>query len=316
MGVPYPTQVTAVDAQGSEATAQVEWIVGRELREEEGEIEFPVTGFSDALPGTVDSAGYAWLAPGDYGACPVVADVLVARPVDDTRSLLDDAAAAQVEDAAGLAFRVDFATAGDYTVYVCGCAPEYTGEDRQSPRDANDTLFVGLDGAPAVLEDGSTAAALSGFADAEGFTWQNAWLDASTGAVAPVVVRVEEPGVSTVNLWMAEDGLLVHSVKLVHAERSAGAPAGGVELRAGRRRTVGRAATAVMRFKQIESWRSGCFGNCVGAVCNRTWRPSRSQRRAVVTAPTVRPNQYLYDRVTAHGRPNLNPSMDKKAAPK
>ncbi|MGL4552897.1 MAG: PQQ-dependent sugar dehydrogenase [Gemmataceae bacterium] len=86
--------------------------------------------------------------------------------------------------AARLDYRINFARAGTYYVWIRGSAATA----------ADDTVHVGVDG---VL-----ATRVTGFGPAAG--WRNR---RPNGAVARIVVA--SAGVHTVNLWMAEDGLTV-----------------------------------------------------------------------------------------------------------
>ena len=51
-------------------------------------------------------------------------------------------------------------------------------------------------------------------AAAQGYTWQSRWLDAATGTTGAVTVNAAEPGTQTIHLWMADDGLIVYSLRL------------------------------------------------------------------------------------------------------
>ncbi len=239
---PLLTTLAATDAEGDTGTATIEWTVpgavetpavesqpmGKRLPlpaaedtpelEATGDgatssIELPVVASTGAREASGDLAGYAWLPPADPGGCPVVPDMLAAQPADGETTLLADAGAT-VETAPALEFAVDLPTAGEWAVAICGCAPLYMNEDGDvSLPDENDSVFVGLDGAPTVAADALTPAAVTGYADYAGFTWQSEWLDAD-GNPVPALVTAPEAGPHTVQLWMAEDGLIVYSLRL------------------------------------------------------------------------------------------------------
>jgi len=167
------------------------------------------------MPGSDALAGYAWQPPVDFGDCPVVDDVLTPAPGDGSATLLDDAVADNPTGAPSLGFEVELA-AGDYVLLVCGCAPNLTDADRTSPSDRNQALFASLDGVTILADDGAPVA-LSGFAGQLGFTWQ-AQLNGVDGA--PAVFSMSEAGVRGIDLWMADDGVLVHAVSVVPASRA------------------------------------------------------------------------------------------------
>jgi hypothetical protein len=166
--------------------------------------------------------GYAWLMPLAFGTCPVTADALAAQPSGlDGRTLLDEAAALDTSGAPGLEYVVDLPAAGDYVVAVCGCAPELTSADLNAPvgdlvsgAGANASIYVGLNGAPAARDGSGQVLPITGFADTPGYSWQSRWRDPLAGASGAVTISVPEPGSQTINLWMADDGLIVYSLRL------------------------------------------------------------------------------------------------------
>jgi len=160
--------------------------------------------------------GYAWQAPRDFGSCPTVEGVRVAQATDPALALPGDVAVTP-ESAPALDFLVDLPAAGDYAVFVCGCAPDYGTEPVTSLGDANDAVYVGLNGLPVLSPKSSAPLAITGFDASEGFTWQNRWRDDLSGFSGDIVLAVAEAGTQQVNLWMAEDGLLVHSLALAPA---------------------------------------------------------------------------------------------------
>lgn len=178
--------------------------------------EFIILRAGDAqgiTPGSDALAGYAWQSPFDFGDCPVVDGAMTPAPLDGAASLLDDVMTNDPAGAPGLAFDVDLA-AGDYALVVCGCAPTYREGERTSAPASNQAIFAGLDGVT-FLSDGEEAVPLVGFAAAPGFTWQ--MLTAADDA--PMLINVSDAGVHTVNLWMADDGVIVHALKVVPAAR-------------------------------------------------------------------------------------------------
>ncbi len=114
--------------------------------------------------------------------------------------------------------------AGDYAVAVCGCAPQLTvdevagspapGGDVASSAENNASIYVGINGGPAAMDGLGQILPISGFAAAPGYTWQNRWLDPATGTTGAVTVSAAEPGAQTIHLWMADDGLIVYSLRL------------------------------------------------------------------------------------------------------
>ncbi|MBK8048490.1 MAG: cadherin-like domain-containing protein [Anaerolineales bacterium] len=183
-----------------------------------------VFDFVDAQRGAGELESYEWMAPADYDSCPVIPDILTAQPADGIRTLLDDAVAGSVELAPMLTYAIEAPAPGTYTLNICGCAPAYASETQSSPRDRNDAVYVGLDGAP-FRPNGDTPAVLTGFASGDGFTWQSSWEDAGATGM-PVEFELADAGPHTINLWMADDGLLVHSLQLTPVGASDGPPSG------------------------------------------------------------------------------------------
>ena len=188
-------------------------------------IEIPVFTFNNSTPGSGPLDGYAWQVPTAFGTCPNTPDALIARPSGlDTRTLADEGHAPDWASTPGLDYTVDLPAAGDYTVAVCGCAPQLTadevaggaapGGDVASGAENNASIYVGVNGGPAVVDGLGQILPISGFAAAPGYTWQNRWLDSATGTTGAVTISAAEPGAQTIHLWMADDGLIVYSLRL------------------------------------------------------------------------------------------------------
>ena len=208
--LPPPAEPT-VDAGGAGAAASP--------------IEIPVFAFSNSLPGSGALDGYAWQVPTAFGTCPSTPDALVARPSGlDAHTLADEARAADWANAPALDYTVDLPAAGDYVVAVCGCAPQLTadevagspapGGDVASSLENNTAIYVGVNGGPAAVDGLGQILPISGYAAAPGYTWQSRWLDVATGTTGAVTVNAAEPGTQTIHLWMADDGLIVYSLRL------------------------------------------------------------------------------------------------------
>ncbi len=208
-------------------------------------MEIPVSAFSSSTAGSGPLDGYAWLAPTAFGTCPPAPDALVARPPgSDERTLAGEARAADWVSAPGLAYNVELPEAGDYVVSVCGCAPQLTadelaggpvGGDVVSNADNNSSVYVGFNGVAAASDGLGLMLPIGGFAAWPGYTWQDRWLDAAAGTTGAVTVSAGEPGVQTINLWMADDGLIVYGLRVTplaqaNVEPGAAAPACGPSL--------------------------------------------------------------------------------------
>jgi hypothetical protein len=187
--------------------------------------ELPVSAYGNSTPGSGALEGYAWLTPVVFGSCPAVADSLFAAPASvDVRSLPEEARATEIGGAPQLEYDVNFPAPGDYAIAVCGCAPEFSAADLPgletgssdvvSEASQNATLYVGFNGAPVATDANGAPLAVSGFAGQDGFTWQNRWSDAAAGVSAAATVTVPEAGVHQVNLWMADDGLIIYSLRI------------------------------------------------------------------------------------------------------
>ena len=133
-------------------------------------------------------------------------------PPAPAASLFAEATSTDPTGAPALRFDVEVA-AGDYALLVCGCAPTYSDGERVSPPAANQALFAGVDGVTILADDGAPAL-LGGFAAAPGFTWQP--LPASADGV-PARLSIADTGTRSIDLWMADDGVLVQAVSLVPA---------------------------------------------------------------------------------------------------
>ena len=131
-------------------------------------------------------------------------------------SLLDAIASNLAADPAG-APRLSFAAdlpAGEYSLLVCACAPAYNDGERASPAADNQALFAGIDGV-VYLDAAGLPAPVTGFAEMPGFTWQA--LPAAAPDGSPALLTVPEAGARSVDLWMADDGVLVSGVQVVPA---------------------------------------------------------------------------------------------------
>lgn len=189
--------------------------------------EVPVFAFAAATPGSGALEGYAWLAPQSFGTCPPSANALAAQPAGlDGRTLFEEARAAEVGGAPMLEYAVDLPAPGDYVVAVCGCAPQLAQADLQDGIDEGDGerllstpgnnagVYVGFNGAPIAADVNGAPLAISGFTDQAGFTWQNRWSDPAAGTSGATTFTATEAGPNQVNLWMADDGLIVYSLRI------------------------------------------------------------------------------------------------------
>jgi hypothetical protein len=189
-----------------------------------GAIEIPVLVYRNPLPGSGPLEGYAWLAPAAFGTCPSTPDALVARPAGlDERTLAGEARAVDAASAPGLEYSVALPAAGDYVVAVCGCAPQLTagelnggpaGGDVLSSAANNASVYVGVNGLAAATDGAGQMLPIGGFAASPGYTWQDRWLDPTLSSSGAVTLRAAEPGVQTIQLWMADDGLIVYGLRL------------------------------------------------------------------------------------------------------
>ena len=71
-----------------------------------------------------------------------------------------------------------------------------------------------MNGASLLLPESDLPAPLTGFAATQEFTWRNTWIDEMSGATGPARFIVENAGPQSIELSMAEDGLLVYSLAL------------------------------------------------------------------------------------------------------
>ena len=236
-GSPFVTLVTASDSGDAVTQQAITWVVNAAQAEDEISSEGSEAGADQGTegdateteaslpevitltasaarttPGSDALAAFAWLPPVDFGDCPVVSDALALAPLDAAASLFDEATAAEPTGAPALSFDVELA-AGDYALLVCGCAPTYSDAERVSLPATNQALFAGVDGVTILTDEGAPAL-LSGFAAFPGFTWQTP-LASPDGAAARLTVA--ETGTRSVDLWMADDGVLVQAVSIVPA---------------------------------------------------------------------------------------------------
>ena len=157
------------------------------------------------------TATHAWQSPPPYTGCPVVAGALTPAPL--AGALLDDTQYDTPTSAPVLRFETEL-PAGDYALLVCGCAPTYSSDEGASLPASNQALFAGVDGI-AHLSPAGDAVMLTGFAQSTDFTWQP--LLASEVDPTPAIITVPDDGMHTVDLWMADDGVIVTAIKLAPA---------------------------------------------------------------------------------------------------
>jgi hypothetical protein len=190
-----------------------------------GVVELSAFDFVNATQGTGSLEGYAWLPPQSFGSCPVAPDALTPQPAGlEGRTLADEARATDPMGAPSLEYTVAFSAPGDYVVAVCGCAPQLTAEELAggelaggefvSTAPNNGAVFVGLNGAPVVIDGAGQVLPLSGFGDWPGFTWQDRWRDPAGGSSGAVTISIAEEGAQTLQLWMADDGLIVYGLRV------------------------------------------------------------------------------------------------------
>jgi hypothetical protein len=200
--------------------------------------ELPVFAFRNSTEGSGLLAGYAWLTPVSFGSCPPAADALAAQPAGlDGATLQQEGRALDLGSAPMLEYDVDLPQAGDYVVSVCGCAPDLTqadllgadaGSAAASTAVHNASVYVGVNGASLANDVNGQPLAVGGFAEQAGFSWQNRWSDPAAGISGAVTFSAAEAGLHQVNLWMADDGLIVYSLRvtpLAEANVEAGAAA-------------------------------------------------------------------------------------------
>jgi hypothetical protein len=174
----------------------------------------PVTLAAEYLPGSGTLAGYVWQTPADFGTCPPVADALSPQPGLEGSSVFAEATAIDRTEAPALTFDLDVAAADDYVVFVCGCAPTYSGEGGASSPSNNDAVLVAV--APMAGEtDAMPPVLVEGFAAAAGFNWQTGAADAAEDeSAAPGIVTIPEAGAYRLRLEMVEDEVIVHQIAL------------------------------------------------------------------------------------------------------
>jgi hypothetical protein len=239
-GGEYVTLIVAEDDEGATAERAITWIieaptVDADDEQAAAESELPLPN-EEAAPGetapgdessataqsiTVSTAQAtslpgkhaAWQTPPASEGCPLVKGVLTPASLAEGASLLDDVLFDEPEQAPRLRFAADL-TAGDYHLFVCGCAPGYSDGERSSQPVNNQALFAGVDGIVHLAPD-EKPIILTGFADFSGFTWQP--LTADNDDDTPALITVAADGLHTVDLWMSHDGVLVSAVKLTSA---------------------------------------------------------------------------------------------------
>ncbi|MCB9148526.1 MAG: hypothetical protein H6641_07175 [Caldilineaceae bacterium] len=154
------------------------------------------------LDGQGSAAGHHWQRSNDYAGY-AGAGAMIALPNSDLNTRLET-------NGPALTWRVNFAQAGDYYVYVRGLAPADGDPDR------NDSMHVGLNGMAVTTASGT---GLTGYQTVDGFSWQS-----RANGGAPTVLHVPTPGRHTVHLWMREDGVVADKLWL---SMTAGAIADG-----------------------------------------------------------------------------------------
>ena len=260
-GSPYLAIVTAEDAEGETVMLEVTWIVtttgesesgngdrstSSEAGDDEGDGEQePVDSGEETSGGETDAEGisairltlaealsvsgvgvwdgYAWQAPVDFGDCPTAVGVRTPVLLDTGVDSFAESVVSEPADAPRLRIVAELPV-GDYALFVCGCAPTYRDGARTSVSATNQALFAGIDGVVHLGEDG-VPVPVSGFADHPGFTWQ-ALPATSADSEGPALIAVSVEGVHSVDLWMADDGVLISGVKLVPVAALADAAAG------------------------------------------------------------------------------------------
>jgi hypothetical protein len=255
-GSPYVTVITATDADAADTTHTITWIVellpkpsadSEEAPAEDGEPAASEESEGGASEGAADgdateadasesetavaesvvllaaqatpmissdmTTAYVWQAPPPYDGCPIGIDALTPAPLTEVGALFDDGRYDDPSLAPVLRFDTEL-TAGDYALLVCGCAPLYSNDERASPAVNNQAIFAGVDGVVHLSPTGD-AVKLTGFAEFADFTWQP--LRVSQESEAPAIITVAEDGMHTVDLWMADDGVLVTAVRVIPA---------------------------------------------------------------------------------------------------
>ncbi len=214
-----PDELTAPDATG-DATGDVsEPVVIPAI---------PATAYANATPGSGPLEGYSWGRPLAFGDCPVTPDALAAQSSDaDGAASAQDARALAIAGAPELEYSVNLPAAGEYVLSVCGCAPQLTlpegtgegteevaGDAPAGAAENNATVYAGFNGAPAVVDATGQMLAIGGFDGWSGYTWQSRWVDPAAGESGAVTLQAAEPGVQRIQLWMADDGLIVYSLRV------------------------------------------------------------------------------------------------------
>lgn len=252
-GSPYLAIVTAEDDEGEVATLEVTWVVEAVSEEESGSSDGGVSNQAEddkdvedegtpgsgagaeqisaitlaltgalSVPGMDAWADYGWQAPVDLGDCPANADARTPAPLAAGVDLFADGVASDPATAPLLTIAAELPV-GDYALLVCGCAPTYSDGERTSMPATNQALFAGIDGI-VYLGEAGIPVPVSGFADRPGFTWQ--MLPAAfAGDGNPALVTVSAEGTHSVDVWMADDGVLISAVRVVPAAALADATA-------------------------------------------------------------------------------------------
>jgi hypothetical protein len=214
---PYLTLIAAVDDEGEETQHEITWVIlaPSASNDEAGatdatsDVVLPVSQ-AVRLPAGQEGLAYAWQVPPPYEGCPSAPDALTPAPLTEDASLLDDLFLEAPAQGPGLLFTVVL-PAGDYVLMVCGCAPTYNINDRASLPVNNQAVYAEIDGDSPRSEEGK-ALPLTGFAESNDFVWRP--LSMVSASNAPFLVSLDA-GEHIVTLWMADDGLLVHSIRLM-----------------------------------------------------------------------------------------------------
>ena len=180
-------------------------------------IDLPVFAFHSSTAGSGDLAGYAWLTPTAFGSCPTSADALAAQTDGlSGGALWQGGRVLEIAAAPALEYDVDLPAAGDYVLSVCGCAPQASAaaEGLAAAAENNAAIYVGVNGAPLASDALGAPLPISGFAAQPGFTWQNRWQDQAAGLAGAATFTASAAGLHQVNLWMADDGLIVYALRV------------------------------------------------------------------------------------------------------
>ncbi|RMF04316.1 MAG: hypothetical protein D6768_03565, partial [Chloroflexi bacterium] len=167
-----------------------------------GQIVMEAEHYAAKVAGSGSASGKVWNELSETDASGGVA--MQAQPVVAQQTNVGDST-----NGPKMTYYVNFATAGNYTVYVRVKAPPPAGTGN------NDSLHVGLDGPPATY---------GGWGLSDGFNNSYKWGTRVAGS--PTVITVTPAMVNQTlpfYVWMREDGTIVDKIVL---KQSAGAPSG------------------------------------------------------------------------------------------